>query len=45
MLEILKTPGFWIALAAVAILTVGMGVLKKWLKRIATKWDKKKQKD
>ena len=44
MLEVLKTPEFWIAFAVVAVLIVGMGALKKWLKRIATKCAKKEKK-
>lgn len=45
MLEMLKMPEFWIALAVVAVLIFGMGELKKYLKKIATKCEKKKSKD
>lgn len=45
MFEVLKTPEFWIALVIVAILIFGMGALKKYLKKIATKCDKKSDKE
>ena len=45
MLEILKTPELWIALAVVAVLIFGMGALKNYLKKIATKCEKKESKD
>ena len=45
MIEIIKTPELWIALAVVAVLIFGMGALKKYLKKIATKCDKKEQKE
>ena len=45
MLELLQTPELWISLAVVAVLIFGMGALKKYLKKIATKCDKKEQKD
>ena len=41
MLEMLKMSEFWIALAVVAVLIFGMGALKKYLKKIATKCEKK----
>lgn len=45
MLEILKMPEFWIALAVVAVLIFGMGALKKYLKKIATKCEKKEKRE
>ena len=45
MLEILKMPEFWITLAVVAVLIFGMGALKKYLKKIAMKYEKKESKD
>ena len=45
MLEILKMPEFWIVLAVVAVLMFAMGALKKYLKKIATKCEKKKSKE
>ena len=45
MLEMLKMPELWITLAVVAVLIFGMGALKKYLKKIATKCDKKEQKE
>ena len=45
MLEVLKTPELWIALAVVAVLIFSMGALKKYLKKIATKCYKKEQTD
>lgn len=37
MLEVLKTPEFWMTLAVVSVLIVGMEALKKYLKKISTK--------
>ena len=45
MLEMLKMPEFWITLIVVAVLIFGLGALKKYLKKIATKCEKKKSKD
>lgn len=39
MLDGLQTPEFWIMLAVIAVLMVGMGALKKYLKKISTKCD------
>ena len=44
MLEMLKMPVFWIVLAVVAILIFGMSALKKYLKKIAAKCEKKEYK-
>ena len=45
MLETLKMPELWIVLAIVAVLSFGMNALKKHLKKIATKHEKKENKD
>ena len=45
MLEMLKMPELWITLAVVAVLIFGMGALKNYLKKIATKCEKKESKD
>ena len=45
MLELLKTPELWITFAVVAVLIFGLGALKKYLKKIATKCEKKEYKE
>lgn len=40
MLEALKAPEFWMMLAVVAVLIVGMEALEKYLKKISSKCNK-----